>query len=106
MWRWIVSVALVWLTLMAPTLSVQRTRRRSHLTWTPTGRSAHLTDIGSGRSSAPGTSLREWVGDAAGAAGFHNVYADPGTVEHFQRTGAFRDGAVIVRNCSGRRTGA
>ena len=36
-------------------------------------------------------------GDAAGAAGFHNVYVQPSAVEAYRRTGRFPDGAVIVK---------
>jgi hypothetical protein len=32
-----------------------------------------------------------------GAPGFHNVFTQPGTVEAYRETGAFPDGAVIVK---------
>jgi hypothetical protein len=32
-----------------------------------------------------------------GAAGLHNVYTQKGVAEHFRKTGAFPDGAVIVK---------
>lgn len=37
------------------------------------------------------------AGDTSGAAGFHTVYTQPSTVEHFRKTGAFPDGAVLVK---------
>jgi hypothetical protein len=62
-----------------------------------------------GKISVPPT-YREWaflgswhiapqkgVDDSAGAAGFHNVYTQLSTVEHYRRTGEFPDGAVLVK---------
>ncbi len=33
----------------------------------------------------------------AGFPEFHSVYVDPDTFEHFERTGEFRDGAVVIK---------
>lgn len=61
---------------------------------------------------------REWVflgswhiapqkglGDSAGAAGFHNVYVQPGAVRAYRETGKFPDGAVIVKELLKSQTG-
>ena len=37
------------------------------------------------------------MGHGSGAAGFHNVYTQPETVEAFRQTGKFPDGAVLVK---------
>lgn len=37
------------------------------------------------------------AGDTSGVAGFHTVYTQPSTVEHFRKTGTFPDGAVLVK---------
>ena len=37
------------------------------------------------------------MGHGTGAAGFHNVYTQPETVEAFRATGEFPDGAVLVK---------
>ena len=62
-----------------------------------------------GKISVPGD-YREWAflgswhiapqkgrDGSAGAAGFHNVYTQLSTVEHYRRTGEFPDGAVLVK---------
>lgn len=45
------------------------------------------------------------TGDAAGAAGFHNVYTQLSTVEAYRKTGKFPDGAVIVKELLKSKTG-
>jgi hypothetical protein len=48
---------------------------------------------------------KEGVGGMAGAAGFHNVYTQAGTIEHYRKTGEFPDGAVIVKELLGTESG-
>lgn len=45
------------------------------------------------------------VDDAAGVAGFHNVYTQLGTVKAYRETGQFPDGAVIVKELLKTETG-
>jgi len=40
---------------------------------------------------------KKGISDIAGAAGFHNVYTQPGTIEAYRKTGKFPDGAVLVK---------
>ncbi len=55
------------------------------------------------------TFIGTWVvagGDEeGGAAGLHNVYTQPETVSHFRETGAFPDGAVLVKELLSAETG-
>lgn len=41
--------------------------------------------------------LGSWFVPEGGAAGFHDVYAQPETVAVYRKTGAFPDGAVLVK---------
>lgn len=43
------------------------------------------------------THLGSWFVPEGGASGFHDVYASPGTAEHYRRNGVFPDGAVLVK---------
>ncbi len=40
-----------------------------------------------------------------GAAGFHNVYTQPGTIEAYRKAGKFPDGAVLVKELLKTKTG-
>lgn len=40
-----------------------------------------------------------------GAAGLHNVYTQPETIDHFRKTGKFPDGAVLVKELLATNTG-
>ncbi len=40
-----------------------------------------------------------------GAAGLHNVYTQPETIDHFRKTGEFPDGAVLVKELQKATTG-
>lgn len=46
------------------------------------------------------------VDGAAGAAGMHVVYTQPGVIEHYRKTGQFPDGAVLVKELLKAKTGA
>jgi len=41
--------------------------------------------------------LGAWFVPEGGASGFHNVYTQKSTIEAFQKTGKFPDGAVLVK---------
>ena len=45
--------------------------------------------------------LGSWFVPEGGASGFHDVYTQRETVAHFRRTGAFPDGAVLVKELRG-----
>lgn len=46
------------------------------------------------------------VDGAAGAAGMHAVYTQPGVIEHYRKTGQFPDGVVLVKELLKAKTGA
>ncbi|MEL6184436.1 MAG: cytochrome P460 family protein [Myxococcota bacterium] len=45
--------------------------------------------------------LGSWFVPSGGAAGFHDVYASPEAVESFRATGAWPDGATLVKELRG-----
>ena len=49
--------------------------------------------------------LGSWYVPEGAASGFHDVYADPATVDEYRKTGKFRDGATIVKELRHATTG-
>jgi hypothetical protein len=45
-------------------------------------------------------------GERGGAAEFHSVYTQPGTIDAYRKTGAFPDGAVLVKELLQTETGS
>ena len=48
--------------------------------------------------------LGSWFVPSGGASGFHGVYTEKASVEAYQKTGKFPDGAVLVKELRGSRT--
>ncbi|MEE4190275.1 MAG: cytochrome P460 family protein [Halieaceae bacterium] len=49
--------------------------------------------------------LGTWYVPSGGASGFHDVYTERESVEHFRKTGRFPDGATLVKELRGARSG-
>ena len=49
--------------------------------------------------------LGSWYVPEGDAAGFHHVYTEPETIEAYQKTGEFPDGAVLVKELRSANTG-
>jgi len=57
------------------------------------------------------TFLGSWAIDNSdagqnGAAGFHNVYTQPGVVDYFNQNGSFPDGAMVIKELLASETGS
>lgn len=50
--------------------------------------------------------LGSWFVPTGDASGFHGVYTEKESVEAFQETGEFRDGATLVKELRGSKSGA
>ena len=49
--------------------------------------------------------LGSWFVPTGEASGFHDVYADPGAIASYRKTGAFPDGTVLVKELRGAGSG-
>lgn len=49
--------------------------------------------------------LGSWFVPDGEASGFHDVYSQPGSVEHFRKTGTFPDGAMLIKELRASKSG-
>ena len=82
----------------------------AHATWAEHGKVAAVVDA-KGHISLPEdfrqhmSHLGSWFVPEGDASGFHDVYMTPDAVSHFQAKGQFPNGAVIVKELRGHKTG-
>jgi len=91
--QWFAGAALIAVAAIALNAGAEDMQGKALSSWVSEGGEISLPEDFRNNMSHMGS----WFVPEGGAAGFHDVYAEPGAVAMYRKTGAFPDGAVLVK---------